>query len=351
MRHPRLLAVALLAFLFIVPACTDTDKPTQLVTSPDGALHDGIIGRLNNCPVLGSMQQNIDEDSETHLGIPVSDADDPNFEGVYSVIVVEQPEHGDLGGSLTPGGLTYHPDQEFCGEDTFVLKVSDGTCESDAVTAYIKVECVNDCPTCNQESSCDEEWYNPNLEVAPNGSVNFDYDPVDVENDPLAFAVTTGPTHGVVVMNTGTGAGTYTPTAGYCGTDVFAFTVSDGVCTSGPFGVTVYITCPDADGDGVPNDQDDCAGSIVGGTIVIDGCDSGVANAIGEGAADVSGCTLADKIGAEVAAASQSAKNHGKFVSSMAQRLNTMVKSGLITGAQKDALMSCIGSSSLNKTN
>lgn len=70
--------------------------------------------------------------------------------------------------------------------------------------------------------------------------------------------------------------------------------------------VRVESSVPDADNDGVPDTSDSCPSSILTPTVVIDGCDSGVANTVGP-----DGCTLADKIASCAAAA----RNHGDYVS------------------------------------
>ena len=47
----------------------------------------------------------------------------------------------------------------------------------------------------------------------------------------------------------------------------------------------------DSDGDGIPDDEDNCPNSDLSDTVVIDGCDSGVANTLLS-----DGCTIADLI-------------------------------------------------------
>ena len=95
---------------------------------------------------------------------------------------------------------------------------------------------------------------------------------------------------------------------------------------------------PDADLDGVADGNDCEPNSDLAATVVIDGCNSGVTNSLFP-----TGCSINDLI-AHIAANS---RNHGKFVSGVAHLTEALVNQGLITEAQKDAIMSCAGSSNL----
>jgi len=72
--------------------------------------------------------------------------------------------------------------------------------------------------------------------------------------------------------------------------------------------------------------------------IIIDGCNTGVPNI------DV---TCGNSMTELIMQCAVGAANHGAFVSCAAHLTNTWKKAGLITGAQKDAIMSCVGSSNL----
>jgi hypothetical protein len=101
---------------------------------------------------------------------------------------------------------------------------------------------------------------------------------------------------------------------------------------------------PDGDGDGVPDALDLCPDSDLRPTVWIGGCDSGVSNDIDGALVDADGCSLADYLAHQLTTAATGARNHGRFVSTMARYLNALVRSGIITGAEHGALMSCIGS-------
>ena len=84
----------------------------------------------------------------------------------------------------------------------------------------------------------------------------------------------------------------------------------------------------DADHDGVPDADDQCLGSNLAPTVVIGSCDSGVPNTI-----LTTGCTISDLI-AQCPAG-------GQFASCVSQVTNDLKAQGIITGAQKNAIMNC----------
>jgi hypothetical protein len=90
-------------------------------------------------------------------------------------------------------------------------------------------------------------------------------------------------------------------------------------------------TFPDADQDGVADDEDCNPNSDRRATIVIGGIDTGVENRL-----FATGCTSSDLL-AQLAAA---ASNHGGFVSAVAQLTDEWVADGSISGQQKGAIQS-----------
>jgi hypothetical protein len=87
---------------------------------------------------------------------------------------------------------------------------------------------------------------------------------------------------------------------------------------------------PDADLDGVRDDGlDQCLGSDLSPTVVIGGENTGVKNTLFP-----DGCTISDL----VKKCAVDARNHGDFVSCVAQLGNGLVQGGALTGAQKGAI-------------
>lgn len=103
--------------------------------------------------------------------------------------------------------------------------------------------------------------------------------------------------------------------------------------------ITTGISC-DADGDGCSDDEDPHPNSIVDATIIIDGCDTGVANIF----VSEDGCSTMSDLIMDLAA---NAENHGQFVSAVAALTNQWKKDGIIKGSEKGAIQSCAGQSNL----
>ena len=107
---------------------------------------------------------------------------------------------------------------------------------------FCPVRLLNRCPSATGDS----------LAVAQGGTVNFQLQASDPDGNALAYSIAAAPAKGIVTVNTQTGAASYTPNAGACGTDSFTFTANDGKCTSASATVNVairdvtppVITCP-----------------------------------------------------------------------------------------------------------
>src|SRR5262249_23706473 len=90
---------------------------------------------------------------------------------------------------------------------------------------------------------------------------------------------------------------------------------------------------PDADLDGADDATDPCPRSDLRGTVIVEGCDSGVSNAQEE-----AGCTIAD----ELARCASGARNHGAFVSCATQLTARLRDSGLLTNTERSAIQRCV---------
>ncbi|MVT08451.1 Ig-like domain-containing protein [Chitinophaga tropicalis] len=138
------------------------------------------------------------------------------------------PLHGTV--TVNPDGTyTYTPANGYTGTDNFTINISDGNGGSTTVSVSINVNATNSTPVGTGDSKT------TNQDTPVNGVVTA----TDADGDLLTFTKGTDPANGTVTVNPD-GTYTYTPAAGYTGTDSFTITISDsnGATTT----VTVYIT-------------------------------------------------------------------------------------------------------------
>jgi hypothetical protein len=143
--------------------------------------------------------------------------------------------------------VTYTPNTDYNGADSFTFRVNDGTADSNLATVSIAVIAVNDLPVAEDQAvSTDEDTA---VAIVLTGS--------DVEGDGLTYSVVDGPTNGVL---NGTAPNvTYTPNADYNGADSCAFRVNDGQADSNLATVSIIVNAvndePVAQGQAVNTGQ------------------------------------------------------------------------------------------------
>jgi putative nucleotidyltransferase with HDIG domain len=143
-------------------------------------------------------------------------------------------------GALTPNGggsFTYVPDPAFSGSESFTYTVADGTGGTASATVTITVVPQPDAP-----AASDDAYTTPQdtaLVVAAPGVLANDY---DEDGDPLTLATTpaTAPTSGTLALGAD-GSFTYTPNAGFVGTDGFTYRIDDGTGRTADGVVTITV--------------------------------------------------------------------------------------------------------------
>ncbi|RKY36091.1 MAG: hypothetical protein DRP73_03945, partial [Candidatus Omnitrophota bacterium] len=108
-----------------------TDTATVTVT----------VNNVNDPPVAQDQSVNTDEDTPVDITLVATDADGDSL----TYAIVTQPSHGTLTG--TPPNVTYTPDANYNGPDSFTFKANDGKTDSNIATVSITVNPVNDPPT------------------------------------------------------------------------------------------------------------------------------------------------------------------------------------------------------------
>ena len=148
-----------------------------------GMLED--IGWTMSSKILAppiAKNQDIATDEDTAKQI-IADSD--SLDGLtYGVLT--RPRNGTLFG--VPPKLTYKPDRNYNGSDSFRFKVNDGWNESNTATVNITVRAVNDAPIA----------YSQSVTTPRNTAKPIRLSGMDVEQDSIYYIVVSSPVHGTL---------------------------------------------------------------------------------------------------------------------------------------------------------
>jgi hypothetical protein len=179
---------------------------------------------VNTPPVAIPQTVPATEDTPVLIVLGGSDADG----NPLTFAVLTPPTKGVLGG-IAPN-LTYTPNPNANGPDSFTFKVNDGIVDSPPATVDIAIAPVNDVPVANAQSKSTVQ--STAVAITLTGS--------DVDGDALSYTVVTLPANGTLTGSAPTL--TYLPTAGYVGPDSFMFKVNDGTVDSPVATVSITVT-------------------------------------------------------------------------------------------------------------
>ena len=197
-------------------------------TASDGVLTSApatieiTISAGNDAPIAADQTLPTDEDTPRTVVLSASDVDGD----VLTYAVATPPANGSLSG-IAPN-LTYTPNADFDGIDTFTFTANDGLVDSAPGTITIDITPFNDAPTASDSVVSTDEDVAVSVTLAGN----------DVDGDALTYTVQQQPANGAL---SGTApALTYTPAPNFNGSDSLTFTIFDGQLGSNT--ATVLIT-------------------------------------------------------------------------------------------------------------
>jgi YD repeat-containing protein len=149
--------------------------------------------------------------------LPLANDSDPDGDSLSITQIVQGPSNGTALRNGTTQ-VTYTPNQNFTGSDTFTYKVTDGW-NSSVGTVTVTVKPQNTAPVAVDDAV---NTHQPSpVSFSP---VQNDTDPDD---DPISIdTVTSQPANGQVGIDSATTM-TYAPNAGFSGTDSFTYTAKD----------------------------------------------------------------------------------------------------------------------------
>ena len=232
-----------------------TDSFTYRAVDADGASSTATVtvtvAEVNDTPVAGGDAAATDEDVAVVVDVLANDADPDNGDGLpgnedalHAQIVVA-PANGTAVVN-TDGTITYTPDANYFGVDhvTYVVVDGNGAASSPAVASVAVAE-VNDAPVA-WDDVVDTTNGAPLLGNVLLNDVDPDNRDASILNDDvLSAALVSGPSSGTLSLEAD-GRFTYTPAAGFSGTDTFSYRVTDGDGAGGVATVTINVTAATA---------------------------------------------------------------------------------------------------------
>jgi hypothetical protein len=206
-----------------------SDTFTYNLNGGDSATVSITVSCVDDPPTAVNDLATVSEDA-TATSISVLSNDTDTDGGPKTIQSRTQPANGNVVITGAGTGLTYQPNANYCGSDSFTYTLNG----EDSATVSVTVTCVNDPPVAvNDTATVSEDAAAASIPVLSNDT--------DVDGDARTISSTSDPAHGTVVI-TGGGTGlTYRPDANYCGGDSFTYTINGGDSAT----VSVTVNCVD----------------------------------------------------------------------------------------------------------
>jgi VCBS repeat-containing protein len=188
------------------------------------------ITPVNDAPIAVDDTATTPEDTLVVLDLLANDSDADS--STLSVVSLSAPLHGSAVLNAD-GTVSYTPDANYFGTDSFTYRTNDGQTDSaNVATVSITITPLNDAPIAIDDTATTPEDTAVVLNLVANDS--------DVDSSTLSIVSLSAPLHGSAVLNAD-GTVTYTPDANYFGTDSFTYRTNDGQADSANV-ATVSIT-------------------------------------------------------------------------------------------------------------
>ena len=222
------------------PADDNTDNVYEItVQATDGAEVEGLdvtVRVLDQAAMLTVTDDTATTNEDTAVVISVLDNDLIIENGSdLSVAWVETPAVGDAVITDSSSTITYTPGENFHGVESFHYRVTDGQSTATGEVT-VTVTPVNDAPTAGTDDVVTVEETAIIIDVLAND--------IDAEGDTLTLVSVASATSGDTALTARSSTEiTYTPNAGFNGSDSFIYEASDGAATyTGMVNVTVEAT-------------------------------------------------------------------------------------------------------------
>ena len=183
------------------------------------------VNAINDAPTSSEVSGSSNEDTAIDVALSATDVDQDNL--TYSI--VSDVSNGTT--SISGSTLTYTPNQDWNGTDTFTYKVNDGSLDSNTSNGTITIAAINDAPVANDVTiSTNETRFI---------SVDITLDATDVDGDNLTYTIISDASNATTSLSGN--IVTYVPTTDWNGEDSFTYKVNDGTVDSNVSTVTLTV--------------------------------------------------------------------------------------------------------------
>jgi hypothetical protein len=177
---------------------------------------------------------NVNEDSGANVILVLGNDTDANADAL-SVVAVTQGANGSV--SNNGNSVSYTPNADYFGPDSFTYSISDGNGGTDTATVTVNVENVNDAPVANNDNYSMNQ--DTTLTVLPATGVLAN--DTDIDDAALTAVLVSGPSNAFAFALNADGSFSYTPQPGFTGIDTFDYVVNDGDVDSNLATVTITV--------------------------------------------------------------------------------------------------------------
>jgi LPXTG-motif cell wall-anchored protein len=248
--------------LTLNPGASGTGHDALTQTSTSATSNQIVVGPVTGSP--GGPPVGVNDSANTSEDQPVaidvlSNDSDPDNDPLTVTRIISGPSDGSV--QIGAGGsITYTPDPNFNGQDSFTYEVCDNQTPPlcDSATVSVAVSPVNDAPIAQPDAGTVSEDGSTNVAVLSNDS--------DVEGQTLTVTSVTQGTNGAVSINPN-GTVSYVPGPDFAGTDSFTYTVCDNGSPSQCDTTTVTMTVTPVNDP--PIARDDLASTFKGTAVSI----------------------------------------------------------------------------------
>ncbi len=208
----------------------------------------------NSAPIAQDDNGSMNEDESLTIDVLGNDSDPEN--DTLAITAVSIPSAG-IAQANAEGTITYTPNPNFFGLDSFTYTISDGQGHTATAVVRIQVLPVNDPPLAIDDAVELDEDTSATVIVLGN-----DY---DVDGDALTVSSFTQGSHGSVEA-VGSNTLIYTPSSNYFGIDEFQYVISDGAGGTATAKVLLVV----ASVNDAPVAVDDSASTFINNSVSVD---------------------------------------------------------------------------------